>query len=131
MTVQPGDLARITRLTAAAAVVATTVVVFATAGDRPWQSVAAVVMISLLPYVAFVALSRWVSGVLEAEALVLGGLVLAVAFAVGLYALAFVLAPGPKSASAPLAVPLFQSFGVALAGLGGAALRWRSRSASR
>ena len=131
MTVQPGDLARITRLAAAAAVVATTVVVFATAGDRPWQSVAAVVMISLLPYVAFVALSRWVSGVLEAEAVVLGGLVLAVAFAVGLYALAFVLAPGTKSASAPLAVPLFQSFGVALAGVGAAALRWRSRSAGR
>ena len=131
MTLQPGDLARTARFVAAAAVVGTTVVVFATAGERPWQSVAAVVMISLLPYVAFVALSRWVAGVLEAEAVVLAGLVLAVCFAVGLYAMAFVLAPGPKSASAPLAVPLFQSFGVALAGVGAAVLRWRARSGGR
>ena len=131
MTVRPGDLARITRLAAAGAVLLTTVVVFATGGERPWQSVAAVVMISLLPYVAFVALARWASGVVEAEAVVLGGLVLAVFFAVGLYGLAFVVAPGPRSASAPLAVPLFQSLGVALAGVGAAVLRWRARSAGR
>ena len=131
MTVLPGDLARTTRLLASAAVVGTAAVVFATAGDRPWQSVAAVVMISLLPYVAFVALSRWVSGVVEAEAVVLGGLVLAVCFAVGLYALAFVVAPGDKSASAPLAVPLFQSLGVGLAGVGAAVLRWRAQAAGR
>ena len=131
MTVQPGDLARITRWVATAAVVGTVAVVFATAGERPWQSVAAVVMISLLPYVAFVALGRWAAGTIEAEAVVLGGLVLAVFFALGLYALAFVLAPGPKSASAPLAVPLFQSIGVALAGVGAGALRWRARSGRR
>ena len=127
MTLEPGSLARTTRLVAAAAVVGTTAVVFATAGDRPWQSVAAVVMISLLPYVAFVALSRWAAGVVEAEAVVLGGLILAVCFALGLYALAFVLAPSAKSASAPLAVPLFQSLGVALAGVGAGVLRWRAR----
>ena len=116
-----------TRLSAAAAVLATTAVVFATGGDRPWQSVAVVVMISLLPYVAFVALSRWASGVVEAEAAVLAGLALSIFFAVGLYALAFVIAPGEKSASAPLAVPLFQSVAVALAGVAAGALRWRAR----
>ncbi|WP_412069571.1 hypothetical protein [Rubrivirga sp. IMCC43871] len=112
----PRDLTRLTRFVATGAVVATVAIVFATAGDRPWQSVAAVVMIALLPYVAFVALARWVSGVLVAEAVVLGGLVLAVFFAVGLYALAFVIAPGPKSASAALGVPLFQSVAVGVAG---------------
>ncbi len=127
MTPAPGDLARVTRLSAAAAVLATTAIVFATGGDRPWQSVAVVVMISLLPYVAFVALSRWASGVVEAEAAVLAGLALSVFFAVGLYALAFVIAPGEKSASAPLAVPLFQSVAVALAGVAAGALRWRAR----
>ena len=124
---QPGDLARIARLVAAGAVVATTAVVFATGGDRPWQSIAVVVMISLLPYVALVALSRWASGVVEAEAVVLGGVVLAVFFAAGLFALAFVIAPNDTSASAPLAVPLFQSVGVALAGAGAAFFRWRAR----
>ncbi len=123
---QPGDLARTTRFAATAAVVLTLAVVFATAGERPWQSVAAVVMIALLPYVAFVALAKWAAGVVEAEAAVLGGLVLAVFFAVGLYTLAFVIAPGPRSASAPLAVPLFQSFAVAIAGAGAALFRWRA-----
>ncbi len=126
---QPGDLARTTRLGAAAAVLATTAVVVLTAGERPWQSVAVVVMISLLPYVAFVALSRWASGVVEAEAAVLAGLALAAFFAVGLYMLAFVVAPSDKSASAPLAVPLFQSVAVALAGIAAGALRWRARRA--
>ena len=51
---------------------------------------------------------------------------LAVFFAVGLYALAFVIAPGPRSPSAPLAVPLFQSFAVAIAGAGAALFRWRA-----
>lgn len=124
---QPGDLARFTRLGAAVVVVATVAVVFVTAGDRPWQSVAVVVMISLLPYVAFVALSRWASGVVEAEAAVLAGLVLAAFFAAGLYLLAFVVAPSDKSASAPVAVPLFQSVAVALAGIAAGVLRWRAR----
>lgn len=125
---EPGEIARVTRLTAAGAVLVTVALVFATAGDRPWQSVAAVVMIALLPYVAFVALARWASGVVAAEAVVLAGLVLAVFFAVGLYAMAFVIAPGPQSASAPLGVPLFQSGAVALAGLGAALARWRART---
>ena len=125
---QPGDLARATRLLAASAVLVTTAVVFATGGDRPWQSVAVVVMISLLPYVVFVALSRWASGVVEAEAVVLGGLVLAVFFAVGLYGLAFLVDPNDKSTSAALAVPLFQSVGVAAAGAGAALFRWRARA---
>ena len=127
--VPPGDLARLARLTAAAAVLATTAVVVLTAGDRPWQSVAAVVMIALLPYVAFVALARWASGVVEAEAVVLGGVVLAVFFAVGLYGMALVVAPGPKSGGVALAVPLFQSVAVALAGAGAGLLRWRARRA--
>lgn len=125
--VQPGDLSRATRFAATAAVVATVAVVFATAGDRPWQSVAAVVMIALLPYVAFVALARWARGVIEAEAVVLGGLVLAVFFAVGIYGLAYVVQPGARSQSAALVVPLFQSVAVALAGAGAALLRWRAR----
>lgn len=123
----PGDLARLARFWATASVVATVAVVFATAGDRPWQAVAAVVMIALLPYVAFVALARWASGVVAAEAVVLGGLVLATFFAAGLYALAFVIAPGPKSASAALGVPLFQSVMLALAGALAALVRWRAR----
>jgi len=125
----PGDLARITRLMAAVVVVGTVAVVLATGGDRPWQSLAAVVMVALLPYVAFVAMARWASGVVLAEAAVLGGLALAVSFAVGIYALAFVVAPGPKSASAALAVPLFQSGAVALTGAAAALLRWRARRA--
>ena len=124
---RPGDLARLTRFVATAAVVGTVAVVFATAGDRPWQSVAAVVMIALLPYVAFVALARWAAGTVEAEAAVLGGLVLAVFFAAGMYGLAYVVAPGPRSPSVALAIPLFQSVALALAGAGAAALRWRAR----
>ena len=124
----PGDLARLTRFVTTGAVVATVLVVFLTAGERPWQSVAAVVMIALLPYVAFVALARWVSGVFEAEVVVFGGLVLAMFFAVGLYAMAYWIAPGPRSGSVALAVPLFQSVGVALAGAGGAFFRWRARA---
>ena len=115
------------RLAAAGAVAVTVVLVVATAGERPWQAVAAVVMISLLPYVAFVALARWASGVVAAEAVVLAGLVLAVFFAVGMYALAFVVAPGPRSASAPVAVPLLQSVAVGLAGVGAALAKWRAR----
>ncbi len=124
--VPPGALARLARFTATAAVVATIVVVVATADDRPWQSVAAVVMIALLPYVAFVALARWATGVVEAEAVVLGGLVLAVFFAAGLFVMAFVVAPGAKSASVALAVPLFQSIAVALAGAGAGLMKWRA-----
>lgn len=105
----------------------TVALVFLTAGDRPWQSVASVVMVALLPYVAFVALARWASGSVAAEAVVLAGLVLAVFFAIGMYALAFVIAPGPQSASAPLGVPLFQSVAVGMAGVGAAIVRWRSR----
>jgi hypothetical protein len=125
----PGEIARVARLAAAGAVVVTVALVFATAGERPWQAVAAVVMISLLPYVAFVALARWTSGVPAAEAVVLGGLVLAVFFAVGMYGLAFVVAPGPRSASAPLAIPLLQSVAVGLAGAGAALFKWRARRA--
>lgn len=123
----PGEIARVVRLAAAGAVAVTTVLVLATAGDRPWQAVAAVVMISLLPYVAFVALARWAEGAPAAEAVVLGGLVLAVFFAVGLYALAFIIAPGPRTPSAPLAVPLVQSAAVGLAGAGTAVAKWRAR----
>lgn len=126
-TVRSGDFARLARFVATAAVVATILVVIVTADDRPWQSVAAVIMIALLPYVAFVAMARWASGVIEAEAVVLGGLVLSVFFAVGLFGLAFVVAPGPKSQSVALAVPLFQSIAVALAGVGAGLMKWRAR----
>ncbi|MEM0964386.1 MAG: hypothetical protein AAGK21_17800, partial [Bacteroidota bacterium] len=89
---------------------------------------AAVVMIALLPYVAFVALARWASGVIPAEVAVLGGLVLAVFFAVGLYGMAYVIAPGPRTQSVALAVPLFQSVAVGAAGAGAGLLRWRARA---
>lgn len=106
---------------------ATVAVVFLTAGERPWQAVASVLMIGLLPYVALVALSRWASGVVLAEAAVLGALVLAVCFAAGLYLLAFVVRPGPRTASTPVAVPLLQSGAVALAGMGASVAKWRER----
>ena len=123
----PGALARIVRYVATIAVVATLILIVVTADGRPWQALASVVMIALLPYVAFVALGRWASGAPWAEAAVLGGLVLAVFFAVGMYALAFLIAPGPRSASAPLAVPLLQSVAVALAGVGAVGAKWRVR----
>ena len=127
---QPGEIARLVRFVATGAVVATLAVIVATAGERPWQAVASVVMIGLLPYVAFVALANWARGVVAAEVAVLAGLVLAVFFAVGLYGLAFLVDPNDKSASAALAVPLFQSIGVAVAGAGAALFRWRARQAS-
>ena len=119
-------MARWTRLGAAGAMLATVAVVLATAGERPWQAVASVLMIGLLPYVALVALSRWASGVVLAEAAVLASLLLAVFFAAGLYVLAFVLQPGPRTASAPIAVPLLQSVAVTLAGVGASLGKWRA-----
>ena len=127
----PGEIARAVRLVAAGAVVVTVVLVAVTADGRPWQALAAVVMIALLPYVAFVALARWASGVPWAEAAVLAGLVLALFFAVGMYALAFVVAPGPRSASAPLAVPLLQSVAVGLGGAGAGLAKWSAWQAGR
>ncbi|MDT0630355.1 hypothetical protein RQM47_04360 [Rubrivirga sp. S365] len=129
--VPPGALARIVRFVATGAVVATLVLIVVTADGRPWQALASVVMIALLPYVAFVALARWANGVPWAEAAVLAGLVLAVFFAAAMYVLAFVVAPGPKSASAPLAVPLLQSFAVALGGVGAGAAKWAAWQAGR
>lgn len=126
----PGEIARWTRLGATGAMLATVIVVLLTAGGRPWQAVAAVLMIGLLPYVALVALSRWASGVVLAEAAVLGALVLAVSFAAGLYGLAFFVQPGPRTASAPVAVPLLQSVAVALAGVGASVARWRAKGQS-
>lgn len=124
----PGALARATRFGATAAAVATVALVVATAGDRPWQAVASVAMIGLLPYVAFVALAEWARGAVAAEAAALGGLVLAVFFAVGLYALAFVLQPGPRTTTAPVTVPLLQSVAVGITGAAVALARWRARS---
>lgn len=124
---QPGEIARLVRFVATAAVLGTLAVIVATAGERPWQAVASVVMIALLPYVAFVALANWARGVVEAEAAVLAGLVLAVCFAVGIFALAFWIQPGPRSASAAVTVPLFQSVPVALAGVAAMVLKWRAR----
>ena len=123
----PGEMARWTRLGAATAMLATVAVVFLTAGDRPWQAVASVLMIGLLPYVALVALSRWASGVVLAEAAVLASLLLAVFFAAGLYLLAFVIQPGPRTTSAPVAVPLLQSAAVTIAGVGASLAKWKSR----
>ncbi len=123
---QPGEIARLVRFVATGAVVATLVVVAATADGRPWQAVASVTMIALLPYVAFVALANWARGVVAAEAVVLAGLVLAVFFAAGIFALAYGLQPGPRSQSAPVTVPLLQSVPVALSGLGAALAKWRA-----
>lgn len=123
---QPGEIARLVRFVATGAVVATLAVIVATADGRPWQALASVVMIGLLPYVVFVALANWARGVVAAEAAVLAGLVLAVFFAVGIFALAFWIQPGPRSLSAPVMVPLLQSVPVALAGLGATVAKWRA-----
>lgn len=106
---------------------ATVAVIVLTAGERPWQAVASVLMIGLLPYVALVALSRWASGTVLAEAAVLASLVLAVTFAAGLYLLAFVIQPGPRTASVPVAVPILQSAAVTMAGVGASLAKWRAR----
>lgn len=127
----PGALARAARLAATAAAVATVALVVATAGGRPWQAVASVAMIGLLPYVAFVALAEWARGAVAAEAAALGGLLLAVSFAVGLYALAFVVQPGPRTAAAPVTVPLLQSFAVGATGVAVALARWWARRSGR
>lgn len=123
---QPGEIARLVRFIATGAVVATLVVIAVTADGRPWQAVAAVTMIGLLPYVAFVALANWSRGVVAAEAAVLAGLVLAVFFAAGMFALAYWIQPGPRSQAAPVTVPLLQSVAVALAGLGAALAKWKT-----
>jgi hypothetical protein len=80
-----------------------------------------------MPYVAFTALARWAHGERLAEASVMAGLVLAVAFAAGLYGLAFVFQPGPQSGQAVVAVPLLQSVAVAFAGAGASFAKWRAR----
>lgn len=117
-------MTRATLLLVGAAVVGTVALLVAQAADRPWPSVAAAAMIGTMPYVAFTALARWARGVRVAEAAVLGGLVLAVAFAVGIYAMAFAVDPGPKSGQAVVAVPLMQSIAVAFAGAGASFARW-------
>ena len=119
-------MTRWTLLLAGAAMAATVALLVATADGRPWPAVAFGAMLGTLPYVAFTALARWTRGRGAAEAFVLGGLVLAVAFAAGLYALAFWLDPGPRSGQAVVAVPLLQSVAVAFAGAGAAFARWHA-----
>lgn len=119
-------MTRGTLLLAGAAAVATLALLVGTADGRPWPAVASVAMIGTLPYVAFTALARWARGLPLAEASVLGGLVLAVAFAAGVYAMAFVVDPGPRSGQAALAVPLMQSVAVAFGGAGAAFARWQA-----
>ncbi len=118
-------MTRTTLLLIGAAILATFVVLVATANGRPWQAVAGVIMLSVLPYVAFTAMARWARGTLIAEAAVLAGLVLALCFGLGVYALAFVIQPGPRSAQAIVMVPLAQSIPVALAGAGAAFAKYR------
>lgn len=119
-------MTRATLLLVGAAVVGTVALLVAQSAGRPWPSVAAAAMIGSMPYMAFTALARWARGVRAAEAAVLGGLVLAVAFAAGLYAMAFVLDPGPRSGQAVVAVPLMQSVAVAFAGAGASFARWHA-----
>lgn len=119
-------MTRATLLLVGAAVVGTIALLVAQAADRPWPSVAAAAMIGTMPYVAFTALARWARGVRVAEAAVLGGLVLAVAFAAGIYAMAFWVDPGAKSGQAVVAVPLLQSIAVAFAGAGASFARWHA-----
>lgn len=119
-------MTRTSLLLIGAAVLATALLLVLTAGGRPWQSVAGVLMLSVLPYVAFTALARWARGLLLAEAAVLAGLVLAMCFAAAVYVLAFWLDPGPRSAQAVVMVPLAQSIAVTLTGAGAAFAKWQS-----
>lgn len=119
-------MTRATLLLAGAAALATLALLVAVADGRPAMSVATAAMVGTLPYVAFTALARWARGERLAEASVLGGLVLAVAFAAGLYAMAFWLTPGPQSGQAVAAVPLMQSVAVAFAGAGASFALWHA-----
>lgn len=119
-------MTRTTLLLIGAAVVATVAVLVAASAGRPWPSVAAAAMVGTMPYVAFTALARWSRGERLAEASVLAGLVLAIAFAAGLYAMAFVIDPGPKSGQVVIGVPLLQSIAVAFAGAGASFAKWRA-----
>ncbi len=119
-------MTRWTLLLAGAAALATLALLVATADGRPWPAVAAVAMIGTLPYVAFTALARWARGLPLAEASVLCGLVLAMTFAAGIYVMAFLVDPGPRSGQAAVGVPLMQSVAVAFAGAGAAFARWQA-----
>jgi apolipoprotein N-acyltransferase len=124
-------MTRITLLLIGIAVLLTAGTLLATAGGRPWQAVAGVIMLSVLPYVAFTAMARWTRGTPLAEMAVLGGLILALFFAVGVYVLALWLDPGPRSSQAVVMVPLAQSIPVALAGAGAAFAKYfEQRSAT-
>lgn len=118
-------MTRVTLLLVGLAVAATIALLIATGDGKPWQAIAAVAMIGVAPYMAFTALARWARGTPLAEMATLGGLVLALAFAVGIYSLAFWLQPGPRSPQAVVGVPLLQSIALAFAGAGTSFAKWR------
>ena len=117
----------VARLALAAALATIVVVLVGGREGRPGGAVAAAVLLGTLPYAAMLMLGRWAEGVVVAQLGVLAVLVLMVFFAVGIYGLAFQDGPTAESGFAIVVVPLFQSVGVALAGVAAAVLRWRAR----
>ena len=124
----PAQLQRLVARVALAAALATAVLVlWGGRQGRPGGAVATGLILGSLPYAAMLMLGRWSEGVVAAQLAVLAVLVLMVFFAAGLYAQAFWNGPTVESGFAVVLVPLFQSVGVALAGVTAAVLRWRAR----
>ena len=121
----PAQLQRLVARVALAAALATAVLVlWGGRQGRPGGAVATGLILGSLPYAAMLMLGRWSEGVVAAQ---LAVLVLMVFFAAGVYAQAFWNGPTVESGFAVVLVPLFQSVGVALAGVTVAGLRWRAR----
>ena len=115
------------RLALAAALATVALVLVGARQGRPGGAVAAAVLLGTMPYAAMLMLGRWSEGVVTAQLAVLAVLILMVFFAAGIYVQAFWDGPTAESGFAVVLVPLFQSVGVALAGVSVAVLRWRAR----
>lgn len=125
----PSQIQRLVAWLAFAAAVATAVLILVGARQgRPGGAVATGLILGSMPYAAMLMLGRWSEGIVTAQLAVLAVLVLMVFFAAGIYAQAFWNGPTAESGFAVVLVPLFQSVGVALAGVTVAVLRWRARA---
>lgn len=124
----PAQLQRVVaRLALAAAVATAALILVAARQGRPGGAVATGLILGSMPYAAMLMLGRWSEGVAAAQLAVLAVLVLMVFFAAGIYVQAFWNGPTVESGFAVVLVPLFQSVGVALAGVTVAVLKWRAR----